>query len=50
MRAPGIGVARVATLGVVRDAGGGVYHAFIAAASFGQPAGNHGKNMFVVRW
>ena len=49
MRAPGIGVARVVGLGEDRDAGGGVYHAVVAAASFGQPLGSQGTNMFVVR-
>jgi hypothetical protein len=47
IRAPGNGVARVLGVGRAREGGGGAYHVN-AAASFGQPRGNHGTRMLVV--
>ena len=48
MRAPGRGVPRVRDTPGVRDGGGGVYQAFVAATSLGQPTGSHGRNTLVV--
>ena len=50
MRAPGSGVARAPAIGVEREGGGGVYQAFAASASRGQPVGSHGTNAGVTRW